>query len=240
MESLILEAESRETLSNGGLKGLRKQGWVPAVLYGGYQGEVLSQNRLLKVPEKSLIKTLGKHNAVVELKIGTETAPVVIKEIQKHIITQKPIHVDFQIISMTEKLEVMVPVHFVGESPGVKLHGGILQHVVRELKVSALPKDIPQEIPVDVSQLDIGHGIAVSQLTVIPGVQILVDPHQLVANVVAPTILEETTAAAAPATTEPEVIAKGKKPEEEAEAAPAKPGEKPAASPAKTAAPPAK
>ena len=140
---------------------------------------------------------------------------------------------------MTEKLEVMVPVHFEGEAPGVKLGGGILEHITREVRISCLPKDMPGAIMADISKLEIGQGVSVKDLKPLAGVEMLSDPNLLIANIVAPTILEETAVAAAPTAAEPEVIAKGKKPEEGAEGTPAaaaKPGEKgaaPAAAPAK-------
>lgn len=241
MQNIILEAETRESVSNGKLNELRKSGWIPAVLYGNPHEKKSEKNILIKVKEKNLQKTIGSHNAILELKLGNQSDHVLIKEIQKHVVSQKLLHVDFQRVSMTEKLEMMVPLHLVGEAKGVKLSGGILQHLVREIKILALPKDLPPAINVDVSGLEIGHGLLASEIPAIPGVQLLTDPHQMIANVVAPTILEETPAAAgAPATAEPEVIAKGKKPEEGEEAvATAKPGEKGAAAP-KAAGTPAK
>ncbi|MBI2119389.1 MAG: 50S ribosomal protein L25 [Elusimicrobia bacterium] len=243
MQNIILEAETRESVTNGKLNELRKSGWIPAVLYGVHSGKKSDKNILIKVKEKSLQKTIGSHNAILELKVGNQSDPVLIKEIQRHVVTQRLLHVDFQRVSMTEKLEVMVPLHLVGEAKGVKLSGGILQHLVREIKILALPKDLPPAINLDVSGLEIGHGLLASEIPAIPGVELLIDPHQMIANVVAPTILEETPQAPGTATAaEPEVIAKGKKPEEGEEAAAAtaaKPGEKGAAAP-KTAGTPAK
>ncbi len=238
MQTIILEAETRENLTNGQLKDLRKSGWIPAVLYGGTKKKSSKKEDglgLLKVPEKSFLKILNNHNAIVELKWGSQVEHVVIKEVQRDVVTEGCLHVDFQRINLTEKLELLVPIHFVGEAKGVKLSGGILQHMVRELKVLCLPKDAPSKIDIDVTHLDIGHGISVKDLKEISGVQILTDPNQLVANLVAPTILEEAPAVEAPTTAEPEVIAKGKKPEEEDGTTPA------AAAPGKaTPTPPAK
>jgi large subunit ribosomal protein L25 len=130
-------------------------------------------------------------------------------------ISQKPVNIDFQAISATEKLEVNVHIHIVGIAPGVKMAGGILEHVLRDIKVKCLPKDIPQFIEVDVNSLQIGQQITVAGLPQLSGVEYLADVHQTVINVVAPTILEEKPAeGAAGAAAEPEVIAKGKKPEE--------------------------
>ncbi len=239
MQTITLEAQSREILTNGQLKTLRKSGWIPAVLYGGAKKKSSKKedmnSGLLKVPEKPLLKILRNHNAIVELKLGADVEHVVIKEVQRDVVTEGCLHVDFQRINLADKIELMVPVHFMGESKGVKLSGGILQHMVRELKILCLPKEVPASIDIDVTGLDIGHGLSVKDIKEIPGVQILADPNQLVANVVAPTILEETTEVAAPTGTEPEVILKGKKPEEgeEGTAAAATPGKATPPPPAK-------
>jgi large subunit ribosomal protein L25 len=250
MENITIEAQHRELLSRGRLNALRKEGWIPAVLYGGAKNsrsKTKTAGTLLKIEEKSFLKKVGsqkRSNVIVELKLGKESANAVVKEIQKDSVTRRMLHIDFQRIVMTEKLEVMVPIRFEGEAPGVKLSGGILEHIARELKISCLPKDMPAAIAVDISKLEIGQGISVKDIKEIPGVQILSDPNLLVANVVAPTVLEEAAAPAAAAAAEPEVIAKGKKPEEGQEgavpAAGGKPVEKGAAAPAtaKAGAPP--
>jgi len=239
MQNTIVEAQLREQLSRGKLSDLRKSGAIPGILYGGAKTDKGGQT-LLAVNEKSFVKMLEKEgsNVLLELKMGSDNMNVVIKEIQRNYVTRKLIHVDFQRVDMTKKLEVSVPLHLMGEAPGVKLNGGILEHMTREVRVSCLPTDIPHQIDVDISKLDIGSGLTVADLPALSGVQILTDPHQLVANVVAPTILEEAPTAEAAATAEPEVIAKGKKPEEgeEGAAAPAA-GAKGGTAPAKGAAP---
>ena len=257
MQTVTVEAEIREPLSQGNINSLRRAGYLPAILYGGARTKKnVAENTLLKVNEKSFMKMLNKEgsNVLLELKLGSEKTNAVIKELQRDYITRKLIHIDFQRVDMTKKLEVMVPIHLSGEAPGVKLHGGILEHITRELKVICLPKDIPHQIDVDISKLEVGDGLTVADIPAKEGLQVLTDPHQLVANVVAPTILEEPTVAeAVPGATEPEVIAKGKKLEEGEEgavaapakgaAAGAKPGAaasaKPGAAPAKGGAAPA-
>lgn len=215
-----VEAQVREQLSRGKLSALRKDGAIPAILYGGAKAKKAKKSdkgqTLIQINEKAFIKMLQKEgsNVLLEIKVGAEKTNAVIKEIQRDYVTRKLIHVDFQRVDMSKKLEVSVPVHLAGEAPGVKLHGGILEHITREVRVSCLPKDIPRQIDVDISKLEVGRGISVADLPALDGVQILTDPHQLVANVVAPTILEEAPVAEAVGTAEPEVIAKGKKPEE--------------------------
>ncbi len=242
MQTVTLEAELRETGSQGKLNVLRLSGSIPAILYGAGTDKKSEKNStLLKVNEKLLIKMLQKEgaNVLLELKLGSSSENVVIKEVQRDYVTRKLIHVDFQRVDMNKKLEVSVPVHLVGEAPGVKLGGGILEHITREVRVICLPKDIPHQIDIDISNLDIGHGITVADLPALSGVQILADAHQLIANVVAPTELEEVAATTTPGVAEPEVILKGKKPEEGEEGAVAAPAAKGGAAPAKGAAAPA-
>lgn len=240
MQNIIVEAQVREPLSRGKLSALRQQGAIPAILYGGAKAKKSDQGQtLIQINEKAFVKMLQKEgsNVLLELKVGSDKTNVVIKEIQRNYVTRKLLHVDFQRVDMAKKLEVSVPVHLTGEAPGVKLHGGIMDHITREVKVICLPKDIPHQIDADISKLDIGSGITVADLPALEGVQILTDPHQLVANVVAPTILEEAPVAEAVGTAEPEVILKGKKPEEGEEGAVAAAPTKGGAAPAKGAAP---
>lgn len=232
MPTVELAGKKRDTTTKSALRSLRVTGEVPAIVYGGKKSSVA-----LSVQAKEFLQHLKAHglNVVMNLKLDKDTETVLVKEIQRDVITRQPIHVDFQRISLTEKIEVSVPVHVSGEAPGVKLSGGILEHILRELRVRCLPTNIPSAINVDVSGLQLNQGIKVKDISLPQGVELLTDSQHLVVNVVAPTILEEAPAAAAPAAAgaaEPEVIAKGKKPEEgaEAAAAPAKGAEaKPAA-----------
>lgn len=229
MESITLEATTRNLVTTGKLHDLRKSGWLPAVLYGGTKKSDKKEpgnSIMLQVNEKIFTKTLVGNqwsNMIIMLKWEKESANVLVREIQRDVVTNKLLHIDFQRVAMDKKIEVMVPLHLAGEAPGVKLSGGIMEHITREIKISSLPKDIPHQIDVDVTHLEIGQGIQLKDLKEIPGVEIVSDPNLLIVNIVAPTILEEAPAAT-PVTTEPEVIAKGKKPEEgEAGAAAAAP-----------------
>jgi large subunit ribosomal protein L25 len=94
----------------------------------------------------------------MNLKLGDGAEMVLLKDVQRDVLSHDVIHVDFQRISMTEKLEVNVPLHVAGEAPGVKVGGGILEHILRNLRVRCLPTDIPDSISVDVSQLQLNQG----------------------------------------------------------------------------------
>lgn len=222
MEQVILEAESRDVSTKQQLKTLRQQGKVPAVFYG-----VGEKSMSLVIDGKKFDKLVhgGKGgNVLIELKINNESKTAVIKEIQRDIIKQNPIHIDFLAVSLKEKIEVNVPLRIVGEAPGVKLSGGVMEHLLREVRVSCLPTVIPAFIGIDVSHLDINHSFAVKDLPKMEGVEIVTDLNSIIINIVAPTELEEPAAAGEAAVTgvtgaEPEVISKGKKEKEDGAAA---------------------
>jgi len=243
MSEIVLEAEKRELSTKGFVSALRRAGKVPAVAYGDNEPSIT-----LTLNEKSLqaaIHSERGRNALITLKIGTNTHAVLVKAIDRHPITRAIRHVDLHRVSLKKKIEALVPIHVKGEAPGVKLGGGVLEHVLREVRVRCLPAEIPAAFDADVSALQINTGLKIKDLAVPAGVELLLDLEAIVVNIVAPTILEEVVApAAAGATTaEPEVIKKGKTEEGEEGAAAA--GAKPAAAgdkkaPAAGAAPAAK
>ena len=230
---LQLEAELREGRStDGGLRQSRQAQKLPAVVYGGKKPPLA-----VTVSERALRKAIqsGGANAIIHLKHPKGEDTVIVKEVAKDVVTHAPLHVDFQRISLKEKIEVKVHLKIVGEAPGVKLQGGILEHILREVEVRCLPTEIPHEIPIDVSTLNINQRLCVSDVKVPAGVEVKTPAEQIVVNIVAPTAEEAAPAAAAEgAPAEPEVIAKGKKEEEgaEGEKAAEKPGEKGKAGPA--------
>jgi large subunit ribosomal protein L25 len=237
MKTIELGAERRDLLTKGGLRQMRLQGRIPAVVYGG-SADAAS----LIIDGKQLSQVLKGHgtNVLMDLKVAGTSEVVLLKDVQRHFVSHNILHVDFQRVSMTEKLEVNVPLHITGEAPGVKLSGGILEHILRELRVSCLPGDIPDGITVDVSALQLNQGLKVKDIPLPSGVETVTDSNSLVVNIVAPAEEEAATpaAAGAPTSAEPEVIAKGKKPEEGEEgaaAAGAKPGAASAGKDAKAA-----
>jgi large subunit ribosomal protein L25 len=218
---LILQAEKRDKATKGAVKELRRQGRVPGVVYGD-KGEPMP----LTINEKSLQQIIHSErgrNALITLQVADTSHAVLVKEIQRNAITRAILHVDFHRVSLKQKVEAAVPIHVKGEAPGVKLSGGVMEHVVREVRVRCLPTEIPAALEADVSALQIGQAIKAKDLPVPPGVELLIDLESIVINIVSPTILEEPTVAAAPeaTSTEPEVIKKGKVEEGEEGAAPA-------------------
>ncbi len=237
MQRIDLEVKPRELgqkEKQGNLNQLRKEGWIPGNLYGN--GKPVNIAIDAKTFAKA-IHTKAGANALFNVKYGSETSLSVIKEVQRHIWKHHPIHVDLQRINMKEKLTLNIPVHITGEAPGVKNSGGILEHITREIRVKCLPDDIPATIEVDVSQLELGHGVKVKNLPAIKGVEVVTGPDIIIVNIVAPKVEEVVTPAAdaAAAGAQPEVITKGKKDEEGAAAPAAAGAAKPGAAPAKVA-----
>jgi len=228
MEQIIVEAQIRGTI--GGKKGLavlRQGGSIPAVIYG--TGKPVEH---VTVGEKEILSVLKKGaNSLVKIKYSNNEDTVILKEVQKHVVTGKLLHIDFQRISLTDKIKVKVRVKLVGEAYGVKVEAGILEHNMRELNVLCLPTDIPKEIEINITELHLNGVIRVKEVKS-DKAEIIEDAEHIVVSVVAPKEEKvETPVAAAGATAaEPEVIAKGKKEEGEegAEAAAGK-GAKPAA-----------
>ena len=237
MKEIVLEAQARPRATKGTTKSLRKSGRVPAVAYGEKDAPWP-----LSVDEKSvqtILRSQGGRNALINLKIGTSSHTVLIKEIQRHPITRALQHVDFHRVSLKQKIETKVPLHVKGEAPGVKLGGGVLEHLVREVRVRCLPTEIPAMLEVDISNLQLNQAIRAKDLALPKGVEILMDAESVIVHVITVHIVEETPAvpeAAAAGTTpaEPEVIKKGKVEEGAEGAAPAAGAEKKpaAASPA--------
>lgn len=194
MEHLTLEAALRRRTSKGELKRLRYGGRVPAVIYGRGKG-----TEALLVEGKNLhqILALGGANVLVDLRISegeqgeAKQETVMLKDIQRDILfADRIIHVDFIRISMTERIEVSVPLNFTGEPAGIQ-EGGIVQQVLREILVRCLPAAIPEVVEVDLSHLGIGDSITVGEITLDDKVELITAPDETVALVQMPEILEE-------------------------------------------------
>ena len=209
MKQVVLEAEKRNVSQS--LNVLRKSGKIPAVFYGKKEEPIA-----ISVDLKNFMSIIEKEgaNVIIELKFSDFSKPSIVKELQRHILTQVPSHIDFQSISLTEKIEIAVPIHVEGVADGVKNAGGTLEHVMREIKVKCLPTDMPSKISVDVTALKVGDDITVEQLPKLQGVEYIHDPKAVVVTVIAQVVEEEKPAEAAAEPQAPEVIGKGKKEEE--------------------------
>jgi large subunit ribosomal protein L25 len=218
MPVIPLTGTRRESIGKGAARKARAAGLIPGVLYGRGQTPVALN---VSAREFDLAVHRKGGNPIIGLALGGGEYTALIRDVQYDPVTHDIIHLDFQHISLTETIEVEVPIHLVGIPVGVKDGGGILEPIARELKVRCLPTVIPPAVDVDVSALNIGDSVHVRAISV-PELTILTDPDVTVATVVPPTVhVEEKPAeeaAVAPAEpTEPEVIAKGKKEEGEAE-----------------------
>jgi large subunit ribosomal protein L25 len=217
MEKIFLDAQLREEIGRGRVKHLRDQGFVPAVIYGDKKG-----THPIKLSHRELVQLLHQHgleNLVINLRIKNDkkerSHSCLIKEIQYDPVQEDIIHVDFNEISLTEKIKVNVPVTTKGEPIGVKQEGGSLEHILWEIELECLPMNIPQELEVDVSKLKMNESVHVKDMSIPAEVKVLTDPEAVVLSVVAPIKEEEVVpaeGAEAEELQEPEVI-KEKKPE---------------------------
>jgi large subunit ribosomal protein L25 len=234
MKSVPLNAFPRSLGRRAGAKKLRSEGRIPAVIYGGKNK---AQNVELNAREiGDLILHSVSENLLVDLSIKDDATPkrlALVQEVQHHPLSGHVLHVDFHEVSPTEKVTIMVPVETTGEAAGVKNSGGVLEHVLFKLKVRALPKDLPEQVVIDVSSLELNKTIHIGEIKVPQGVEILGDKNIPVVSVAVPRAEEEpapTEAAAAAGDVE---MIKEKKEGEEGAAAPAAKGaEKGAAKPA--------
>lgn len=203
-----LTAQPRDGRGKAQARKLRREGRVPAVIYG--HGDETHTLSLSAQELEKLLSSISVENTIIDLAVeGTATTPALIREVQYHPARKLVLHVDFLQIHAGEKIHLEVPIRLHGTPIGVRDNGGILQEVLRELHVECLPRDIPEAIDLDIDSLDVGDVIHVSDVSA-PGVKILNDPDIVLVTVVAPTVAglaegaEEEGAEAGAA--EPEVI----------------------------------
>ncbi|HEY6866493.1 MAG TPA: 50S ribosomal protein L25 [Candidatus Eisenbacteria bacterium] len=214
MSVIPLTGSRREGLGKGGARKARAAGLIPGVLYG--HGE---QPIAVAVGARDFQLAMAQNkggNPIVNLNVGGRDFTALIRSVQYDPITHGVIHLDFQHISLTERIEVEVPVRLTGLPVGVKDAGGILEQILRTVEVRCLPTAIPSAIEVEVSHLGIGDSVHVSDLKA-EGLEVLTEAGATVATVVPPTVIEEKPAeeVAAAAEAEPELsVERGKKEEE--------------------------
>jgi large subunit ribosomal protein L25 len=237
MKSVPLKAYPRTQSRRNGARKLRAAGRVPAVIYGQ---QAKPQNLELSAKEfGDLIHRSASENLLVDLSVENDARAkrlALVQEIQHHPLEGDVLHVDFHEVTENEKVTIQVPLETVGEAAGVKNAGGVLEHVVFKLKLRGLPKDLPEQLVVDVSHLELGKSIHLGDIQPPAGVEILGDKHISVISVAMPRTEEEEAAATAEGETaagDVEMIKEKKEGDEEG-AAPAK-GEKGAAKPGEKA-----
>jgi len=195
MEELSLSVTKREDLGKEAAGRLRRAGIVPAVLYGAALKEAISLQIEVGDLEQVLLAVSGR-KALLKLTVEGEkkARQTILKSVQRHPVSRVPLHVDFYEVEKGHTVVVGVPVTVVGKAEGVAL-GGILQQELRTIEVECLPTDIPASIEVDVTSLDIGGSIHISDMTPSKGQTYLNDSHMLVVSVVAPAAEEEAKSA---------------------------------------------
>jgi large subunit ribosomal protein L25 len=186
-----LSVDVREERGSRATRRLRRSGFVPGVLYGATHDETVS----FKVGDRDLRRVLIDGSALIDVEIGGEkSVPAILKDRQLHPVRDEVMHVDFLEVNLSEKIRSNVALELEGgeEAPGVK-EGGVLDHATREVEIEALPTDIPEQIVVDVSALEIGATLTLADVTAPEGVEFTHEPldELVVASVVLPTKVEE-------------------------------------------------
>jgi large subunit ribosomal protein L25 len=187
---VTLKAESREGTGKGLARKLRASGKLPAVLYGAQKD---SESIVLDYHEaEHLFHSISVDNTIINLEVKGQKTPVptLIREIQTHPFRSAILHVDFYRIQTGVAVELDVPVHLHGTAHGVKEEGGVMEQTIHDLPIRCLPKDIPEEILVEVSELGIGDAIHVDELELPEGVEVLLDGRRTVCSVQIPSVAE--------------------------------------------------
>jgi large subunit ribosomal protein L25 len=203
-DTTTIIAEFREDVGKGASRRLRREGKVPAVIYGGHR-----EPAALTVQQTEL-QHAAEHESffskILEIRVGKDkTQQAVVRDMQRHPYKPVIMHIDFMRVSAEEVLRISVPIHFIGEdvSPAGKASGVVIQHQVTEVEISALPKDIPEFLSVDLSQMDAGDSVMLSSIVLpegvtIPQLELEGDDHDMaVANAVHVKESQGTGAAAA-------------------------------------------
>lgn len=211
MEEIRIKAETRTERGKGPARKLRRQGTIPAILYGR---DVQPVALTISSKDWRRLETHARSNAVIKMELteggSAQERPVMIKNVQKGPVDQKVLHVDFLQISMERAVQVEVPIHLVGTAAGV-VNGGVVEQHLRTVMIESLPGQIPERIDVDISALEIGDSIHVREISM-PGVKLLDPPEVAVVGITPPEaeekveaaapVAEEAAAAAAPAAKE--------------------------------------
>jgi large subunit ribosomal protein L25 len=222
----ILEATPRDSFGKNEARRTRREGRVPAVVYGSSTEGGGSEATPIAVDPRALLRILHSEsgaNTLISLKLRGGDARVLIKEYQLDPITRALLHADFYRVRMDRTIHVTIPVIVKGEPKGVKQQGGILESIRREIEIEVLPGDIPEHVEIDVTELMLHQGVRVRDIAVDARWKSVSDPDMMLVHVILPKAEEaaptpETAAAAATAApAEPEVIKKGKKEEAEEE-----------------------
>jgi large subunit ribosomal protein L25 len=221
----VLDATTRDTFGKNEARRTRRQGLVPAVVYGASSDGSGREATAITVSPKALLKILHSEsgaNTLISLKLaGAGDARVLVKGYQLDPVTHDVLHADFYRVAMDRAIQVTIPVIVKGEPKGVKQQGGLLEFIRREIDIECLPGDIPEGVEIDVSELMLHQGVRVRDVATSAKWTPVTEVETMLVHVIMPKAEEAPAAAeavAAPtAAAEPEVVKKGKKEETEAE-----------------------
>jgi len=220
MREIPLTVQHRGELGKSASHRTRREGLIPGILYGPEikPVPVTVEERAFRLAMK---EAHGSH--ILNITLDGKQTKAVLREMQRDPLSSKITHLDFHAISMNKPIHISIPIRCIGLAKGVKVDGGIMQQTMRELEITSLPANVPDEVVVDVTELGIGQSIHVGKLD-LPNVNILEDPQQTIVVISAPTIIKAAVveaaaeAAVAPAEGEEGAAAEGEKAEGEAKA----------------------
>ena len=197
---IALKATSRSVQGTGASRRLRRADKVPGIVYGGGKDAAVIELDHNEIYHKLRLEAF--HASILDLELDGKSEQVLLRDVQMHAWKQNVQHIDFQRVDAAKKIHMKVPLHFINAdiAPGVKQSGGIVSHIINELNISCLPKDLPEFIEVDLKDLAAGHSIHLSQLTMPAGVESIAlnrKDDQSVATIIIPRAVASEEAAAA-------------------------------------------
>ena len=200
MATIEVNAVSRSAQGTGASRRLRRTGKVPAIVYGADQPA-----QVIEIDHKAILQQLrleAFHASILAMNVDGKKQNVLLRDVQMHPWKQQVLHIDFQRVDAKQKIHMRVPLHFVNAeiAPGVKVGGGVVNHVMAEVEVSCLPADLPEYVEVDLAELQLGHSVHLSELKLPAGVeseQLVRGDDSVVATVQVPRAVAESAAGAA-------------------------------------------
>lgn len=205
--SLTIKAEKRDTGGKNAARRIRREGNVPAILYGpDVENVSLALN---KRDIFDILKSETGENTIFQVAFEKDKLEVMIKDYQQDVTTDELLHVDLFRISMDQEIRVSVPIVLTGDAVGVKAEGGFVESATREVEVECLPKDIPENIEVDISALHLNQSLKIEDLAPVEGVKVISDPQAMIVLIKAPAVEEVVEEVPE----EEEIMAEGEQPE---------------------------
>jgi large subunit ribosomal protein L25 len=186
---VTIKCEKRENFGKNASRRIRKEGNLPAILYGPNTDNV--SLILNKKDFFNILKSESGENTIFKVEFDSDKRDVMIKALQQDVVSDEILHVDLIQIALDKVIRVMVPLVLTGEAAGVKAEGGFVDFVTREVEAECLPKDIPEYIEVDITELHLNQSAKMEVLTEIEGVQFTSDPQMIIALIKAPSAVEE-------------------------------------------------